>query len=86
VDGAALGVDVVAPALPGEELERWRLARHGVLAAVAEAGGSLAAVGTHHAGWHRRVRGAAAEGAARALRAWLDPRAIMNPGKLLAPD
>jgi alkyldihydroxyacetonephosphate synthase len=53
---------------------------------VLAAGGTLShhhGIGIDHAGWLAEEKGSVGIAALRAVKAALDPRGIMNPGKLL---
>jgi alkyldihydroxyacetonephosphate synthase len=67
-------------------IEQWRRAKAAACDAIVAAGGTIThhhAVGRDHAPWMPAEVGATGIAALRALKAELDPRGIMNPGKLL---
>jgi alkyldihydroxyacetonephosphate synthase len=70
-----------------EDMARWRLLKGAVSAAIVEHGGTIShqhGVGTDHAPYLAAEKGALGIGAMQAMFDHFDPRAIMNPGKLLA--
>jgi alkyldihydroxyacetonephosphate synthase len=90
--GASLYFTVLAAAEPGNEVEQWTAAKHAANDALVAAGGTVShhhAVGTAHrdAAW-ADLGGEAGVGVAalRAVKQTLDPRGILNPGKLLPAD
>jgi alkyldihydroxyacetonephosphate synthase len=74
-------------ALRGEdEIERWRAVKQAAGDAIMTGGGTIThhhAIGRDHEPWLGQEIGATGISALRALKRELDPRAIMNPGKLL---
>ena len=70
----------------GAELDQWRAAKGAACDAIVSAGGTIThhhAVGRDHAPWMRAEVGEGGLGLLRAAKQELDPRGIMNPGKLL---
>jgi alkyldihydroxyacetonephosphate synthase len=85
--GASLYFTFLARAQPGEELEQWAVAKRAAMEAIVATGGTIThhhAVGHDHAEWLRAEIGELGVEALRAVKERLDPRGIMNPGKLLA--
>ena len=90
--GASLYFTVLARAETGRELEQWAAAKHAANEAIISGGGTAShhhAVGTAH----REIVATDLGGtdgvgvaALRALKAYLDPAGILNPGKLLPED
>ena len=74
-------------ALRGEdEIERWRAVKQAAGDAIMAGGGTIThhhAIGRDHEPWLGEEIGATGISALRGLKRELDPRAIMNPGKLL---
>jgi alkyldihydroxyacetonephosphate synthase len=67
-------------------IEQWRRAKAAACDAIVAAGGTIThhhGVGRDHAPWMPAEVGTTGIAALRALKAELDPRGIMNPGKLL---
>ena len=84
--GASLYFTWLARQQAGEELEQWRAAKTAACDAITTHGGTLThhhAVGRDHAPWMRAEVGVTGLAALRAVKDELDPRGIMNPGKLL---
>jgi alkyldihydroxyacetonephosphate synthase len=87
--GASLYFTVLANAESGREIEQWATAKHAANEAIVAAGGTAShhhAVGTAH----REIvatdlGGTAGVGvdALQALKSYLDPAGVLNPGKLL---
>ena len=88
--GASLYFTFMARARPGEELDEWRGAKEAASRAIVQHGGTIThhhAVGRDHLPWMRDEVGSLGIEMLRAAKERLDPRGIMNPGKLLpAPD
>ena len=84
--GASLYFTFLARQLPGEEVAQWRAAKRSATEAIVAVGGTIThhhAVGRDHADWMAAEVGETGVGLLRALKEELDPRGIMNPGKLL---
>jgi alkyldihydroxyacetonephosphate synthase len=87
--GASLYFTWLARREQGAELDQWRAAKAAATDAIVASGGTLThhhAVGRDHAPWLRAEVGDLGVAALRAVKAELDPRGIMNPGKLLAAE
>ena len=87
--GASLYFTFIAAQETGAELAQWRAAKGAAGDAIAAAGAAIThhhAVGRDHSPWMQAEVGALGLEALRALKARLDPPAIMNPGKLLPTD
>ncbi len=85
--GASLYFTFLARQQEGQELEQWRAAKSAASRAIVAAGATIThhhGVGRDHAPWLEAETGRRGLAALRALKAELDPDAIMNPGKLLA--
>lgn len=86
LDGACLYFTVMYPVAPGAGLAQWHAIKHEATRAVLDAGGTLShhhGIGSDHARWMGEEKGALGIVALRAVRKAVDPRGIMNPGKLL---
>jgi alkyldihydroxyacetonephosphate synthase len=84
--GASLYFTFMAAQERGREIEQWRAAKTAASDAIVAAGGTIThhhAIGTDHAPWMRAEIGDVGIDLLRAVKARLDPRGIMNPGKLL---
>ena len=84
--GASLYFTFIAAQEQGSELDQWRRAKAAATDAIAAHGGTIThhhAVGRDHAPWLRAEIGDLGIGVLRSAKERLDPRGIMNPGKLL---
>jgi alkyldihydroxyacetonephosphate synthase len=84
--GASLYFTFLAQAEAGRELEQWAAAKRAAMDAIVATGGTIThhhAVGHDHAEWLEAEIGPLGVAALRAVKERLDPRGIMNPGKLL---
>jgi alkyldihydroxyacetonephosphate synthase len=84
--GASLYYTFMAAQRRGAEIEQWHTAKTAACDAIVAAGGTIThhhAIGTDHAPWLRAEIGDVGVDLLRAAKARLDPRGIMNPGKLL---
>jgi alkyldihydroxyacetonephosphate synthase len=86
--GASLYFTFLARQERGAELEQWRAAKSAATDAIVAARGTIThhhAVGRDHAAWMPAEVGPLGVEVLRAAKDRLDPRGIMNPGKLLPP-
>jgi alkyldihydroxyacetonephosphate synthase len=84
--GASLYFTFMAAQERGREIEQWRAAKTAASDAIVAAGGTIThhhAIGADHAPWVRAEIGDVGLELLRAVKGRLDPRGIMNPGKLL---
>ena len=84
--GASLYFTFMAAQDIGREIEQWRAAKTAACDAIIAAGGTIThhhAIGADHAPWMRAEIGDVGIDLLRAVKARLDPRGVMNPGKLL---
>ncbi len=84
--GASLYFTFMAAQQRGQELEQWRAAKTAASDAIVAASGTIThhhAIGIDHAPWVAREVGETGVELLRAAKARLDPRGVMNPGKLL---
>jgi alkyldihydroxyacetonephosphate synthase len=84
--GASLYFTYIARQREGDEIAQWRAVKQAASEAILAGDGTIThhhAIGTDHAPWLAREIGSGGVAALRALKAELDPAAIMNPGKLL---
>jgi alkyldihydroxyacetonephosphate synthase len=84
--GASLYYTFMAAQQRGQEIEQWQAAKSAASDAIVSAGGTIThhhAIGADHARWLREEIGDVGIDLLRAAKARLDPRGIMNPGKLL---
>jgi alkyldihydroxyacetonephosphate synthase len=86
--GASLYYTFMAAQRRDQEIEQWRAAKTAASDAIVAAGGTIThhhAIGRDHVAWMRAEIGDVGVELLRAVKARLDPRGIMNPGKLLPP-
>jgi alkyldihydroxyacetonephosphate synthase len=87
--GASLYYTFMAAQERGREIEQWRQAKTAACDAIVGAGGTIThhhAIGMDHAPWLRAEIGDTGIELLRAAKARLDPRGVMNPGKLLPTE
>jgi alkyldihydroxyacetonephosphate synthase len=85
-DGACVYFIVLYPVRPSDALEQWRAIKRATTDAILDAGGTVShhhGIGTDHAPWLAREKGALGVEAIKALQRTLDPEGMMNPGKLV---
>lgn len=85
-DGASLYFTLLASGMRGEEEAQWHRLKAVATEAVLAGGGALShhhGIGVDHRRWMEREHGPVALRALRALKEALDPRGILNPGKLM---
>jgi len=85
-DGGCLYFTLLYPLDHANELLQWEAIKREVTEAIVAAGGTIShhhGVGVDHLPWLAREKGALGLAALRAARTALDPRGLMNPGKLL---
>jgi alkyldihydroxyacetonephosphate synthase len=84
--GASLYYTFMAAQQRGQEIAQWQAAKSAACDAIIAAGGTIThhhAIGRDHTRWLRDEVGDVGVDLLRAAKAQLDPRGIMNPGKLL---
>ena len=84
--GASLYFTFLARQERGAELDQWRAAKQAASEAIVDGGGTIThhhAIGRDHAPWLRAEVGELGIELLRAAKERLDPRGIMNPGKLV---
>jgi alkyldihydroxyacetonephosphate synthase len=84
--GASLYFTFIAAQQRGHEMEQWHAAKSAASDAIVAAGGTIThhhAIGIDHAPWMRAEVGDLGIELLRAAKERLDPRGIMNPGKLI---
>jgi alkyldihydroxyacetonephosphate synthase len=85
-DGACLYFTVLYPLDAVHGLDQWRAIKRDATEAVLACGGTLShhhGIGSDHAAWLAEEKGSVGISALRAVKDSMDPKAIMNPGKLL---
>jgi alkyldihydroxyacetonephosphate synthase len=86
--GASLYFTFIAAQQRGQEIEQWQAAKTAASDAIIAAGGTIThhhAIGRDHAPYLRAEVGDLGIELLRAAKDKLDPRGIMNPGKLIPP-
>jgi alkyldihydroxyacetonephosphate synthase len=84
--GASLYFTFMAQQLTGREDEEWRLIKNKVTDVIVAGGGALShhhGIGLEHVKWMRQYWGPLAVRVLKSIKHELDPKAIMNPGKLV---
>jgi alkyldihydroxyacetonephosphate synthase len=84
--GASLYFTFMAKQLTGREEEEWHLIKNKVTDVIVAAGASLShhhGIGIEHAKWMEQYYGPVGFRVLKAIKHELDPKAIMNPEKLL---
>jgi alkyldihydroxyacetonephosphate synthase len=87
--GAALYYTFLAKQIPGHEVEQWEAVKRAATDAIMQNGGTLShhhGVGYEHTPWLEMEDGREGVEALRAIKQTLDPKGIMNPGKLMTSD
>jgi len=85
-DGASLYFTIIAPQVKGREAQQWLRMKKAATNCIMRNGGTLShhhGIGKDHAPWIRQELGADGLDVLRAVKRQLDPKGIMNPGKLL---
>jgi alkyldihydroxyacetonephosphate synthase len=87
--GAALYFTFMAQQLMGREEEEWRLIKNKVTDVIVAGRGSLShhhGIGLEHVKWMREYWGPLGIRVLKSIKHELDPKAIMNPGKLIPEE
>lgn len=85
-DGASIYYTLVAPQVKGKEVQQWLRIKRAATDCIMRNGGTLShhhGIGKDHAPWIRQELGANGLSLLKAMKEKLDPKGIMNPGKLL---
>jgi alkyldihydroxyacetonephosphate synthase len=85
-DGASLYFTFVFPRALGSEIEQWRAIKNAASDAIVANGGTIShhhGVGEDHLPWIAQEKGALGIEVLRAIKRTLDPKGILNPGKLI---
>lgn len=88
-DGASLYFTYIFPRALDDEIAQWRAVKSAATNAVIANGGTLShhhGVGEDHLPWIEQEKGALGMDVLRAIKSALDPKGILNPGKLIPPD
>jgi alkyldihydroxyacetonephosphate synthase len=87
-DGASLYFTYIFPRALEREIEQWRAIKTAASDAIAANGGTIShhhGVGEDHLPWIAHEKGALGIDVLRAVKMALDPKGVMNPGKLIPP-
>ena len=85
-DGASLYFTFFFPRALGAEIEQWRTIKKAASDAIVANGGTIShhhGVGEDHLPWIAQEKGALGIEVLRAIKRTLDPKGILNPGKLI---
>jgi len=85
-DGASLYFTFFFPRALGGEIEQWRAIKNAASDAIVANGGTIShhhGVGEDHLPWIAQEKGALGIEVLRAIKRTLDPKGILNPGKLI---
>ncbi len=85
-DGASLYFTYIFPRALDGELEQWRRIKRAASDAIAANGGTIShhhGIGEDHLPWMAQEKGALGIEVLRAIKTTLDPKGILNPGKLI---
>ncbi len=85
-DGASLYYTYIFPRALEREIEQWRAIKTAASDAIAAHGGTIShhhGVGEDHLPWIAQEKGALGIDVLRAVKMALDPKGVMNPGKLI---
>ncbi|HEX3755874.1 MAG TPA: FAD-binding oxidoreductase [Rhizomicrobium sp.] len=85
-DGASLYFTFLFPRKLDAEIEQWRAIKRAASDALLAAGGTIShhhGVGEDHLAWMEREKGAPGIAMLRAVKHALDPKGVLNPGKLI---
>ena len=87
--GASLYFTFMARQLPGREEEEWRLIKNKVTDVIVARGGSLShhhGIGLEHVKWMQQYWGPLGVRVLKSIKRELDPKGMMNPGKLVPSE
>jgi alkyldihydroxyacetonephosphate synthase len=87
--GASLYFTFMAQQLMGHEEEEWHLIKNKITDVIVASGASLShhhGIGLEHVKWMRQYWGPLGIRVLKSIKHELDPKGIMNPGKLLPPE
>ncbi|HEY2070102.1 MAG TPA: FAD-binding oxidoreductase [Rhizomicrobium sp.] len=88
-DGASLYFTYIFPRALDGELAQWRAIKTAASDAIAAHGGTIShhhGVGEDHLPWIEKEKGELGIEVLRAIKHTLDPKGILNPGKLIPPE
>ena len=85
-DGGSIYYTFLAPQEPGRDIEQWERIKVAATDAIIRNGGALShhhGIGAEHRPWMESYVGPAGVRLLAGIKTALDPRGVMNPGKLL---
>jgi len=85
-NGASLYFTFIFPRALDDEIAQWQVIKHAASQAIVANGGTIShhhGVGEDHLPWITREKGALGIDVLRAVKRTLDPKNILNPGKLI---
>jgi alkyldihydroxyacetonephosphate synthase len=85
-DGASLYFTYIFPRALDDEIGQWQTIKRAATDAIVAHGGTLShhhGVGEDHIGWMKGEKGALGLEVVRSIKSALDPKGILNPGKLI---
>jgi alkyldihydroxyacetonephosphate synthase len=86
IDGASLYFTCIFPRLLDDELGQWRTIKKAASDAIVRNGGTIShhhGIGEDHLPWMATEKGSLGIDILRAIKMALDPKGILNPGKLI---
>jgi alkyldihydroxyacetonephosphate synthase len=87
-DGASLYFTYIFPRALDREIAQWQAIKRAATDAIVAHGGTIShhhGVGEDHLPWMAQEKGALGVEILRAIKRTLDPKGILNPGKLIPP-
>jgi alkyldihydroxyacetonephosphate synthase len=87
-DGASLYFTYIFPRALDREIAQWQAIKRAATDAIVANGGTIShhhGVGEDHLPWMRQEKGELGLDVLRAIKRTLDPKGILNPGKLIQP-
>jgi len=85
-DGASLYFTYIFPRMLGDEMGQWQSIKRAASEAIVATGGTIShhhGVGEDHLPWIVKEKGEVSLEVMRAIKCTLDPKGILNPGKLI---
>ena len=85
-NAACMYFTLITPMLQGREIEQWQEIKNLVSDTILQNGGSIShhhSVGADHQKWYKKQTNPLALELLRSIKNKLDPKGIMNPGKLV---
>ncbi|MCH7909990.1 MAG: FAD-binding oxidoreductase, partial [Candidatus Hydrogenedentes bacterium] len=85
-DGASLYFTYAFPQVLGKEMDQWNALKRSASDTLVENGGTIShhhGVGVDHLPWVSREKGPVGMALLRAIKKQIDPKGLLNPGKLI---